>query len=61
MAKKYLTLRAEFVEAGERDCEKCIFGVNCFDDIILCSILSNPKFNEKHCENGYWKEIDLTK
>lgn len=61
MAKKYLTLRAEFVETGQRDCENCIFGVSCFDDIVLCGMLTHPKFNQIHCETGYYQEIDLTK
>ncbi len=62
MATKYLTLRAEFVETGQRDCEQCIFEFTDSDNLISeCGIERHPKFNEKNCETGYWKEIDLTK
>ena len=65
MATKYLTLRAEFVEAGKRECDKCIFGIKYVDDLdhecIDCGIEKHPKFSEEHCKTGYWKEIDLNK
>ena len=60
MKTKYLTLRAELVETGNRDCKKCMFS-HYVDFWLICGISEHPKFNENHCETGYWKEIDLTK
>lgn len=60
MKKKYLTIRAELVEAGKRDCIRCMFGTY-VDIYCICGIENHPKYDEKHCETGYWKEIDLNK
>lgn len=65
MATKYLTLRAELVETGKRECDKCIFGIKYVDDLdhecIDCGIEKYPKNDSDYCEKGYWKEIDLAK
>lgn len=63
MKTKYLTLRAELVEGDNTDadlCEKCIFVVDHFGG-FFCGIDNYQKRKTINCNDGYWKEIDLTK
>lgn len=59
MAKKYLTLRAELVETGKRECEKCIFGAMNTETVFECGLRHHPKYDRNNCKTGYWKEINL--
>lgn len=61
MKTKYLTIRAELVETGERDCGLCVFGILNYSVGFVCGLkyASVREKAYKECNKGCYKNIEL--